>query len=147
MGAREIEGKIKILLHQLLPQANLAAGCTSLFVARAAGADIRWLAKPRGAKVLVAVQLPSQEESEDCVCSVHARKRAMTGSTPPPGWPRAAGSCVLLDGTPGTIHAFDCAVHPLYVRLSDVDVAGLWSYAAVRAPRTYGFEVMYNFGQ
>tara|TARA_B100001059_G_scaffold2523_1_gene2023 strand:- start:3387 stop:5717 length:2331 start_codon:yes stop_codon:yes gene_type:complete len=27
------------------------------------------------------------------------------------------------------------------------DVAGLWSYAAVRAPRTYGFEVMYNFGQ
>jgi hypothetical protein len=26
-------------------------------------------------------------------------------------------------------------------------VAGLWSYAAVRAPRTYGFEVMYNFGQ
>ncbi|MFT6285344.1 MAG: iron complex outermembrane receptor protein [Alcanivorax sp.] len=27
------------------------------------------------------------------------------------------------------------------------DVAGLWSYAATRAPRTYGFEVQYNFGQ
>jgi iron complex outermembrane receptor protein len=27
------------------------------------------------------------------------------------------------------------------------DVAGLWSYAAVRAPRTYGLEVVYNFGQ
>ena len=27
------------------------------------------------------------------------------------------------------------------------DVAGLWSYAATRAPRTYGVEVMYNFGQ
>ena len=27
------------------------------------------------------------------------------------------------------------------------DVAGLWSYAAVRAPRTYGVEVTYNFGQ
>ena len=26
------------------------------------------------------------------------------------------------------------------------DVAGLWSYAATRAPRTYGFEVQYNFG-
>jgi iron complex outermembrane receptor protein len=27
------------------------------------------------------------------------------------------------------------------------DVAGLWSYAAVRAPRTYGVELVYNFGQ
>ena len=27
------------------------------------------------------------------------------------------------------------------------DVAGLWSYAAVRAPRTYGIEVLFNFGQ
>ncbi|MCX2982832.1 TonB-dependent receptor [Halieaceae bacterium IMCC14734] len=27
------------------------------------------------------------------------------------------------------------------------DVAGLWSYAATRAPRTYGVEVVYNFGQ
>jgi iron complex outermembrane receptor protein len=27
------------------------------------------------------------------------------------------------------------------------DVAGLWSYAAVRAPRTYGVELTYNFGQ
>jgi len=26
------------------------------------------------------------------------------------------------------------------------DVAGLWSYAATRSPRTYGLEVMYNFG-
>ena len=26
------------------------------------------------------------------------------------------------------------------------DVAGLWSYASTRAPRTYGFEVQYNFG-
>jgi iron complex outermembrane receptor protein len=26
------------------------------------------------------------------------------------------------------------------------DVAGLWSYAATRPPRTYGFEVVYNFG-
>ncbi len=27
------------------------------------------------------------------------------------------------------------------------DVAGLWSYAATRPPRTYGFEVVYNFGE
>jgi iron complex outermembrane receptor protein len=27
------------------------------------------------------------------------------------------------------------------------DVAGLWSYAASRPPRTYGFEVVYNFGE
>ena len=27
------------------------------------------------------------------------------------------------------------------------DVAGLWSYAAVRAPRTYGVELVYNFAQ
>jgi iron complex outermembrane receptor protein len=27
------------------------------------------------------------------------------------------------------------------------DVAGLWSYAATRAPRTYGFEVNYRFGE
>ena len=27
------------------------------------------------------------------------------------------------------------------------DVAGLWSYSAVRPPRTYGFEAMYNFGE
>jgi iron complex outermembrane receptor protein len=27
------------------------------------------------------------------------------------------------------------------------DVAGLWSYAATRPPRTYGLEVVYNFGQ
>jgi len=26
------------------------------------------------------------------------------------------------------------------------DVAGLWSYAATRPPRTYGMEVVYNFG-
>ena len=26
------------------------------------------------------------------------------------------------------------------------DVAGLWSYAATRPPRTYGFEAVYNFG-
>jgi iron complex outermembrane receptor protein len=26
------------------------------------------------------------------------------------------------------------------------DVAGVWSYAATRAPRTYGIEVVYNFG-
>ena len=25
------------------------------------------------------------------------------------------------------------------------EVAGLWSYAATRPPRTYGFEVVYNF--
>jgi iron complex outermembrane receptor protein len=27
------------------------------------------------------------------------------------------------------------------------DVAGLWSYASTRAPRTYGFEVQYSFGE
>tara|TARA_R110001592_G_scaffold363372_2_gene686180 strand:- start:42949 stop:45201 length:2253 start_codon:yes stop_codon:yes gene_type:complete len=27
------------------------------------------------------------------------------------------------------------------------DVAGAWSYAATRAPRTYGLEVVYNFGE
>jgi iron complex outermembrane receptor protein len=27
------------------------------------------------------------------------------------------------------------------------DVAGLWSYAATRPPRTYGFEMIYNFGE
>ena len=27
------------------------------------------------------------------------------------------------------------------------DVAGLWSYAATRPPRTYGLEVVYNFGE
>ena len=27
------------------------------------------------------------------------------------------------------------------------DVAGLWSYAAVRAPRTIGAEIVYNFGE
>jgi len=27
------------------------------------------------------------------------------------------------------------------------DVAGLWSYAATRPPRTYGMEVVYNFGE
>lgn len=27
------------------------------------------------------------------------------------------------------------------------DVAGLWSYAATRAPRTYGFEVAFRFGE
>ena len=26
------------------------------------------------------------------------------------------------------------------------DVAGLWSYAAVRAPRTFGVEAIYEFG-
>ena len=137
VDAAAVEGKLKILMHQLLPQANLAAGCTSLFLARSAGdGGVRWLAKPKGAKALVISLLGaptgSADDDDDCVVSVHARMRAidLADATPPPGWPRAAGACVLLDATPGTLHVFDAAVHPLFVRLSAADVLGIWSFGA-----------------
>ena len=119
-----------------MPTSDLAAGCTSLMLASSAsGDDIRWLAKPRGAKALVLAQLERAaivDESDDTIASVHGRMRALRleEGVAPPGWPRVSGPCVLLDGSPGTIHVFDCATHPLFVRLSDVCVAGLWSFGA-----------------
>ena len=50
--------------------------------------------------------------------AVHARRRALLGDgSMPPGWPRAKGPFVLLEQALGTLHIFDCAVHPLFVRL------------------------------
>lgn len=153
VAAPLVEGKLKILLHQMWPSAELAAGCTQLMLARSAGdTGVHWLSKPKGAKALVLMLLGSaaaaaaadgakqhaptegdNDEDDDCVVTVHARIRAVTiGDTrPPPGWPRASGPCVMLDDTPGMLHVFDCSVHPLHVRLSDADVAGLWSFGHV----------------
>lgn len=134
-----VVAKVTILLHQLLPSRGLAAGCTKLFFARASGEDVRWISKPRGAKALVLTRLglplgrehDDDIEEDDGCATVHSRRRALSPDRPPPGWPREAGGFVLLEHAAcGTLHAFDCATHPLHVRLVDVDVCGLWTFGA-----------------
>jgi hypothetical protein len=146
-GGGGVAGKMKILLHQLAPSMSLAAGCTRLMLARAAGDHVYWLSKPRGAKALVIARLcahgggvcggdgDDDDGSDDDGCaSVHARRHApydeRSGQARLPGWPRAAGPFVLLEQRVGTLHVFDCSVHPLFVRLKAVDVAGIWTAGA-----------------
>ena len=72
-------------------------------------------------------------DEEDGIVSIHGRMRAMRpdDTTPPPGWPRASGPCVLLSNAdPATLWIFDCAVHPLHVRISCADVMAVWSFGA-----------------
>ena len=57
-----------------------------------------------------------------------ARRKARR--TPPPGWPKTSGAFVLLTPPPGTLHAFDCGLPPLHVRLCDVDVAGIFTFGS-----------------
>ena len=77
---------------------------------------------------------PAEEEEVDGVASVHARHGfALSAAAAPPGWPRAAADPpVILDATGlGTLHVFDCAAHPLCVRLEgEAEVAGMWSWGA-----------------
>lgn len=154
LGAPLVEGKMKILLHQLVPMSDLAAGCSRLFLARSSGSDVRWLSKPKGAKALVLSRLgtaPTDEavdgaplvgggviaggdadaddDADDGSVSAHSRIRALRADgPPPPGWPRASGPFVLMTQGAGTLHVLDCATFPLHLRMGEVDVAGLWSF-------------------
>ena len=146
VDAPSVEGKLKILLHQLLPSRGLAAGCTRLLLARSSGGDVRWLSKPKGAKALMLTRLEASREApraeanaddddddddDDGCASVHSRLRRLTDNgTPPPGWPKTSGAFVLLTPPPGTLHAFDCGLPPLHVRLCDVDVAGIFTFGS-----------------
>lgn len=134
-----VEGKMRILLHQLAPASNLAAGCTQLLLLRCSGDDVVWMPKPAGAKALVLTpltQIARDPEGDVAgVVSVHARRCALLhdgGALA--GWPRAsADKPVVLDSAAlGTMHFFDCADVPLHVRLQgEADVAGVWSFGAV----------------
>ena len=134
-----VEGKMRILLHQLAPASNLAAGCTQLLLLRCSGDDVVWMPKPAGAKALVLTpltQIARDPEGDVAgVVSVHARRCALLhdgGALA--GWPRAsADNPVVLDSAAlGTMHFFDCADVPLHVRLQgEADVAGVWSFGAV----------------
>ena len=52
----------------------------------------------------------------------HARACARTQRPQRRPYPKLTSQPMAL------AQVFDCAVHPLYVRISDADVAGMWSF-------------------
>ena len=129
-----VEGKMKILLHQLMTSKNLAAGCSKLVLAWNDGSDgVRWLRKPTGAKALVIMALGAIEGASKWLgaATVHCRRCTLrSDDAAPPGWPRATDGPVLIDPTIGTMHFFDCESRTLFVRLEGADAVGLWSFGA-----------------
>ncbi len=128
-----VTAKCKILLHQLMPMHDLAAGCTQLMLARSAGPPGQWLPKLRGAKAVVITQLGELGDTgRSCGVSAHSRRQQYQGR--PSGFPRAGHEPVILDAAPGTLHVFDCSLHPLNFRLADAEVAAMWSFGGDAAP-------------
>jgi hypothetical protein len=122
-----LSAKSKILLHQLLPSADLATGCTQVQLVCCRG-EAQWLPKLRGAKAVVLTQLGTISAGSHPACaSVHIRRHPLDNGRLT-GWPRVAVEPVNLEPTAGTLHVLDCAVHPLYLRLVNVEVAAVWSF-------------------
>ena len=132
-----LSAKSKILLHQLLPSADLATGCTQVQLVRCRG-EAQWLPKLRGAKAVVLTQLGTISAGSthpraggghgpEACASVHIRRHPLDNGRLT-GWPRVAVEPVNLEPTAGTLHVLDCAVHPLYLRLVNVEVAAVWSF-------------------
>lgn len=125
-----LSAKSKILLHQLLPSTDLATGCTQVQLVRCHG-EAQWLPKLRGAKAVVVTQLGTipagSTHPRAGGASAHIRRHQLDDGRST-GWPRAAVEPVNLEPAAGTLHVLDCAVHPLYLRLANVEVAAVWSF-------------------
>lgn len=120
-----ITSKCKILLHQLMPLHDLASGCTQLMLAGSHEGAGHWLPKLRGAKAVVITQL-ALVRGGDGGASAHSRRQQQEGKKA--GWPRAANEPIHLEPTAGTLHVFDCSLHPLNFLLTNVEVAAMWSF-------------------